>query len=257
MRNDGKKDHGNGRFWGKLAMCAASALLLLSLPGFGEDVQSNPIVKVARNATTALPVREMKPEPWHNLTKEMPDFDENAPFPRHTNLPDTVVQTEVLPPVSTKNLLSFDGIIDRQGGGFVPPDTNAAVGNTQVVETVNIAYAVYDKTTGKQLMAPISIQTLYRPLGGECATGNLSDPVVNYDKVAKRWLITMIAFNGNLTVNDGCVAVSATDDATGKWHAYDFSYGGVLPDYPKVGVWPDAYYLTTDSYPGGGNFAGA
>jgi hypothetical protein len=257
MRKDLREDHTNGRFWGNLAMCAAPALLLLSLVASAQQVQSNPIVKLARNATTPLAVRDMKPEPWHNLTKEMPDFDENAPFPRHTKLPDTAVQTEVLPPVGTTNLLNFDGIFDRQGGGFVPPDTNASVGDTQVVETVNVAFAVYDKTSGKQLMAPISIQTLYRPLGGECATGNLSDPVVNYDKAAKRWLITMIAFNGSFTVNDGCVAVSATSDATGKWHAYDFSYGNVLPDYPKVGVWPDAYYLTTNSYPGGGNFAGA
>jgi hypothetical protein len=257
MRKDLREDHTNGRFWGKLAMCAAPALLLLSLSASAQEVQSNPIVKQARNATTPLAVRDMKPEPWHNLTKVMPDFEENAPFPRHTKLPDTVVQTEVLPPVGTKNLLNFDGIFDRQGGGYVPPDTNASVGDTQVVETVNIAFAVYDKATGKQLMAPVSIQTLYRPLGGECASGNLSDPVVNYDKVANRWLITMIAFNGTFTVNDGCVAVSATSDATGKWHAYDFPYGNVLPDYPKVGVWPDAYYLTTDSYPGGGNFTGA
>jgi hypothetical protein len=130
------------------------------------------------------------------------------------------------------------------------------VGATQVVETVNIAFAVWDKTSGHQIMAPRNIRTLYMPLGGQCANGNLSDPVVNYDKVAGRWVITMIAFNGSFSQNDGCVAVSTSSDATGAYHLYDFNYHTTLPDYPKVGVWPDAYYITTDSYPHGGGFAG-
>ncbi|HEY4780600.1 MAG TPA: hypothetical protein VIH54_02205, partial [Chthoniobacterales bacterium] len=46
-------------------------------------------------------------------------------------------------------------------------------------------------------------------------------------------------------------------DATGTFHLYQFAYGKTLPDYPKLGVWPDAYYITTDSFPNGGNFTGA
>jgi hypothetical protein len=106
-------------------------------------------------------------------------------------------------------------------------------------------------------MAPTNIQTLYAPLGGQCATGNVSDPVATYDKAAGRWLITMIAFNNTFTINDSCVAVSTSSDATGTYHLYQFSYGKTLPDYPKLGVWPDAYYLTTDSFPNGGFFTGA
>lgn len=198
----------------------------------------------------------MKPEPWHNTSKVMPEHDRSG-RPHISNKPDSVAQTEVLPPVSTTNLLSFDGITDTQGGGFVPPDTNATVGATQVVETVNVAYAVYDKTTGAQIMAPTNIQTLYQPLGGQCATGNLSDPIATYDKAAQRWLITMIAFNNSFSQNNACVAISTSSDATGTYHLYSFNYKTVLPDYPKVGVWPDAYYLTTDSFPSGGFFTGA
>jgi hypothetical protein len=198
----------------------------------------------------------MKPVPWHNASKVMPEHD-RAPVRHISNEPDAVAQTTELPQVSTTNLLNFDGINDAQGGGFVPPDTNASVGATQVVETVNVAYAVYDKTTGATLLAPTNIQTLYTALGGECATGNLSDPVATYDKAAGRWLITVIAFNNTFSVNDACVAVSTTSDATGTYHLYQFSYGKTLPDYPKLGVWPDAYYLTTDSFPNGGFFTGA
>jgi hypothetical protein len=222
-----------------------------------QQVQRNPIVVHATShTTTPLAFRDMTPVPWHNASKVMPEHD-RAPQRHISNVPDAVAQSEVLSQVATTSLLNFDGITDAQGGSFVPPDTNAAVGATQVVETVNVAYAVYDKTTGAQLMAPTNIQTLYAPLGGECATGNVSDPVATYDKAAGRWLITMIAFNNSFTINDSCVAVSTSSDATGTYHLYQFSYGTTLPDYPKLGVWPDAYYVTTDSFPNGGFFTGA
>jgi hypothetical protein len=202
------------------------------------------------------PIRDMVSVPSHNASKVMPEHD-RPPVIHTTNLPDTAIQEVDLPQVKTQNLLSFDGINDSQGGGYVPPDTNASVGDTQVVETVNVAFAVYAKSDGHQLMAPKSIQTLYTSLGTPCANSNLSDPVVNYDKMANRWLITMIAYTNNFSANAACVAVSATDDATGTYHAYSFSYSTTLPDYPKVGVWPDAYYITTDSFPNGGFFSGA
>jgi len=238
----------------------AALLAVTSLTGsaFAQDVpvQRNPIVMHATHVTTTQAFRDMTPVPWHNASKVMPEHD-RAPFRHISKLADPAAQFEVFAPVSTTNLLSFDGITDAQGGSFVPPDTNATVGATQVVETVNVAYAVYNKTTGAQIMAPVSIQTLYQPLGGQCATGNLSDPVATYDKAAQRWLITMIAFNNSFTQNNACVAVSTTSDATGTYHLYSFNYKTVLPDYPKLGVWPDAYYLTTDSFPSGGFFTGA
>jgi hypothetical protein len=234
---------------------------LLFTPAFisaqeGFTVQRNPIVTEARHTTTTVAFRDMVDVGWHNVSKVMPEHDRSL-NPHISNLPDAVAQSQVLPPVSANTILNFDGITDSQGGGFVPPDTNASVGNTQVVETVNVAYSVWDKTTGTQLMAPKSIQTLYTSLGGQCATGNLSDPVVNFDKAARRWVITMIAFNNSFTDNDACMAVSTSSDATGTYHVYAFSYGKTLPDYPKVGVWRDAYYVTTDSFPNGGFFTGA
>ncbi|HEV2176248.1 MAG TPA: hypothetical protein VGW33_03470 [Terriglobia bacterium] len=249
----------------KLALCSIPVLLLLSFAVFSAQpaaaqayaVQRNPIVSHDVNhVTTPVPFRDMVSLPWGNQPKVMLEHDRSGK-PHISNTPDALTQTLLLPQVSTTNGLSFDGIDDAQGGGFVPPDTNASVGDTQVVETVNIAYEVYNKTTGVSEMGPTNIQTLYSPLGGECGTGNLSDPIVNYDKAAARWVITMIAFNNNFSVNDACVAVSTTSDATGAYNLYAFSYGKTLPDYPKVGVWPDAYYITTDSFPNGGFFTGA
>lgn len=231
-------------------------IFALTAAASAQDVQRNPIITTSRAVTTKVPLRDMVEVPWHNVSKVMPEHD-RAANPHVASLPDTAIQRETLPPVGTINLLNFDGITDAQGGGFVPPDTNASVGDTQVVETVNVAFAVYNKSTGALVMPPKNIQTLYTPVGGVCATGNLSDPIVNYDKAANRWLITMIAFNNNFTQDAACIAVSNSSDATGTYHVYSFSYGTVLPDYPKVAVWPDAYYLTTDSFPGGRSFSGA
>jgi len=221
-----------------------------------ESVQTHPIVTLAHHVTTTIPMRDMPEVPLHNASKVMPEHD-RPPVIHVTNLPDTAAQTIELPEVKTQNILSFDGINDSQGGGFVPPDTNASVGGTQVVEVVNVAYAVYAKSDGHQIMAPKSLATFFSPLGGVCATGNLSDPVANYDKAAGRWTISIIAFNNNFSQNAFCVGVSTSDDATGTFHLYSFSYNNVLPDYPKLGVWPDAYYVTTDSFPNGGGFSGA
>ena len=246
------------RFRRSVFACAGCALLVPATL-LGQDavsVQKDPIVTQATHATTPLAFRDMVDVGWHNISKVMPEHD-RAPLRHISNQPDTAVQQTVLPPVSATVGFNFDGITDSQAGGFVPPDTNASVGDTQVVETVNVAYAVWDKTTGAQTMAPKSIQTLYTTLGGQCATGNLSDPTVTFDKAAARWVITMIAFNNTFSENDVCMAVSTSPDATGTYNVYDFSYGKTLPDYPKIGVWPDAYYVTTDSFPSGGNFTGA
>jgi hypothetical protein len=250
-------------FYRNLAICSGFALLFLSpVSASAQQVQRNPIVvHAAKHATTPRAFRAMTPVPWHNTSKVMPRPG-RAPHPHISDVPDASIQneaqSEVLPQVRTTSLLNFDGITAAQGGGFVPPDTNASVGATQVVETVNVAYAVYNKTTGAQIMAPTNIQTLYAPLGGECGTGDLTDPVATYDKAAGRWLITMIASNRPFfTVNELCVAVSTSSDATGTFNLYSFSFGATLPDYPKLGVWPDAYYVTANNFPGGGSFVGA
>src|SRR5205823_3971791 len=54
-----------------------------------------------------------------------------------------------------------------------------------------------------------------------------------------------------------CVAVSTSSDATGSYYRYAFSYGNVeFPDYTKLGIWPDAYYISFNIFDGGTVFAG-
>jgi hypothetical protein len=127
-------------------------------------------------------------------------------------------------------------------GGCSPPDPNAAVGPTQVVVMANVSLAVYDKT-GAVLLTPRDINTIWTGFGGNCETENAGDPVVLYDRSADRWLISQFTAAGPTYYN--CVALSTTGDATGSWQRYAFSNGTSFPDYPKYGIWRDAYYFTT------------
>ncbi|HZQ67936.1 MAG TPA: hypothetical protein VFA68_05390 [Terriglobales bacterium] len=154
--------------------------------------------------------------------------------------------------VSTTNLLNFDGI---GANGFAPPDTNGSVGGTQFVETVNLQYAVYDKNTGAVISAPKSISTLWSGFGGTCQTGSMSDPIVLWDKAAQRWFISIVGISSTF---HQCFAISTTSDATGSYNRYDFSFGTNLNDFPKFGVWPDAYYGSYNIFANGGvSFIGA
>ena len=50
-------------------------------------------------------------------------------------------------------------------------------------------------------------------------------------------------------------AISVTSDATGSYYRYAFSMPN-FNDYPKLGVWPDAYYMSFNMFSGNA-FVGA
>jgi len=150
---------------------------------------------------------------------------------------------------------SFEGIGDADnaavGLGLVnPPDTNADVSRNQIVETVNSSFRVYNKA-GVPLTSVIKQSTLFAPLGGQCAKTDPGDPIVLYDRMADRWNISQFNFaNSAAAPFHQCIAVSKTNDATGEYYLYDFvTPSGNFPDYPKVGVWSDAYYMSSRVHP--------
>ena len=80
-----------------------------------------------------------------------------------------------------------------------------------------------------------------------------------YDKLADRWVLSQ--FTAGSAPFFECVALSQTNDPTGSYLPLGDSYrpsGNNFPDYPKAGVWPDAYYFSTREFAGGtgGPFAG-
>jgi hypothetical protein len=89
----------------------------------------------------------------------------------------------------------------------------------------------------------VTNQLWWSGFGGPCETQSGSDGIVRYDTLAGRWVVSKISGDGT-TGNYYCIAVSQTTDATGGYNRYSFAYGSLLPDYPKLGIWPDGYYMT-------------
>ncbi len=172
---------------------------------------------------------------------------------------DPVLQSTPGPSVSASLLLNVAGVGNGDYGfapNSAPPDPNLAVGATQVVQWVNESFAVFDKVTGALIKGPVAGNSLFQTLGGGCATNNDGDPIAQYDKAAGRWILTQ--FSVSTTPYLQCVAVSQTSDATGAYNLYAFNYGTIqFLDYPKLGVWPDAYYITFNIFNNGRTFAGS
>jgi Putative Ig domain len=178
---------------------------------------------------------------------------------RGTNGPDGALQTTAGPATATTAGLGFAGVGQGDHGftdAYAPPDTNGAVGATQYVQWVNVNFAVFNKSTGALVYGPAAGNTIWSGFGGGCQTNNNGDPIVQYDKAANRWIMTQ--FSVSTTPYLQCVAVSTTSDATGSYNRYAFSFGNTqFPDYPKLGVWPDGYYMSFNIFNGGRTWAGA
>jgi hypothetical protein len=180
---------------------------------------------------------------------------------RHHDRPDPVVQSSFGQQLMTTLAVP---VPIRQWAGVgqgdcgepcegVPPDINGAVGKTQYVQMVNDALQVFDKLTGTSLLGPIQIRSVWLGFGDKiCPNGGSGDPIVVYDRLADRWIISHFAHalsvTGGVTgEQDECIAVSQTGDATGAWYRYDFRLTTIAvreQDYPKLGVWPDGYYMS-------------
>jgi len=146
--------------------------------------------------------------------------------------------------------LSFDGIaFPGVNCNCAPPDTNGEVGLTQYVQIVNQGFQVFNKTTGATVFGPVDIGTLWAGFGDPCENQGFGDPVVMYDQLADRWVISQFAGNYPTTpITDECIAVSTTSDATGSYNRYGFHLGSNFFDYPHFGVWPDAYYMSMNIF---------
>jgi len=130
-----------------------------------------------------------------------------------------------------------------------PPDTTAAVGPTQVVEWVNTALAVFDKDTGAIQGHILDGNSLFAGFGGNCEMFNDGDPIVAYDKLANRWVLSQFAVTGGERGGtfSYCVAVSQGTDAVGAYNRYEFKFSD-FNDYPKMAVWPDGYYVSFNMF---------
>ena len=200
------------------------------------------------------PLREIMSAPVSlKLKCELKDNPKTGVF--HLDAPDGALQNRQLSLLSLQSpnipatTLNFEGI-DFPGVvcNCAPPDPNGAVGLNQYVAEVNEGIQVFNKSTGASELGPIAISSIWSGFGGVCEFNGDGDGILLYDHFANRWIVSQFAGAG--TPTDECVAVSITADATGSYYRYGFHLGTLFFDYPKLGVWPDAYYMSMNVFSG-------
>jgi len=175
-----------------------------------------------------------------------------------------LVTSSVLP---AQTVTTFEGIDASQltNPGF-DIDPNGAVGTKQYMEWVNVAYQAYDKQTFAPVWSTPQAGATPWKVAGLTNCGLIAgDGLINFDRLASRWVISARTTNFNNYYY--CVAISNTDDLSSsslKWFAYAFPLNSILgtngqgnvyfPDWPKLGVWSDAYYVGLDIEDPGSNF---
>ena len=233
----------------KLELSLYTLAVALCLPAFAfaqGRIEKLPASAAAKH-DVSKPLREITPLKAKTNRK---DFEPKRPAEPGGQFDDPVVQSSYSPLIAVTAGLNFEGVGDGLPGynvNVAPPDTTGDVGDTQYVQWVNLSFAVFDKTSGAMVYGPAAGNTLWSGFGGPCETSNDGDPIVQYDQLANRWMLTQFAVPGGAAGFWQCVAVSTTSDATGSYNRYAFQYNQ-FPDYPKVSVWPDAYYVTFNMF---------
>jgi len=119
-----------------------------------------------------------------------------------------------------------------------PTDPTGAAGPNHYVNGWNSAFSIFNKS-GNQIMEPASLASI----GGEFTDETLGDPIILYDEFADRFIISQFSD----TPESFLIAISqGPDPMNDGWYTYRFTTNGVLPDYPKISVWGDGYYITTN-----------
>jgi hypothetical protein len=153
-----------------------------------------------------------------------------------------------------------------------PPDQALCVGGNYVVEAVNDALRVFDKS-GAPLTGTIALNEFYSyPPAIDRTTGVFgptpTDPICHYDTDTGRFIVVILTID-NTPAGDTAgpnrldIAVSQTSNPLGAWTRYKLAtqddgtegtpnhhcdLGPCLGDYPHIGADKNGIYLTTNEY---------
>src|SRR6476660_2792260 len=164
-------------------------------------------------------------------------------------------------------ILTFAGMNSTQSGcGCLPPDSDGDVGPNHYINSVNSSIKIFDKS-GNALNGTngTTYNSFFSALGSGNPCGNNNndgDGVVFYDHMADRWVVSDFAFPAFPGTSFWqCIGVSKTSDpVAGGWWLYaiqvDPANPSYLGDYPKFGLWPDAYYLSMNEFSNNTTFNG-
>ncbi len=211
--------------------------------------KSKPLIEVGLKQTKdILPSKKKGKEQY----KEIPNFQNEFLIPqkyKDTALPkngDPLVQKNRSGDHVLYGNIDIDLIIEgqnqSQSGGVLPPDTEGDSGKNYFIQATNgngSTIRIYNKS-GDLAAPPMNLNGFWSEFGAQ----GLGDPIIMYDHDAERWVLTEFETQVD---NALLVAVSVTDDPLGEYYAYKFRTPD-FPDYPKYGVWPDAYYVTSNEF---------
>ena len=166
-------------------------------------------------------------------------------------IPDPGLQNFFGPRLTDTTIINFDAM--GNGAGYVPPDTHGDVGFNHYFQVVNCSYAIYNKT-GSLIFGPYANSTIWN---GMPNNSNDGDAIVLFDELANRWLFSQFSLPGGSSSPPffQMIAVSQTADPTGSWYRYQYEFNA-MPDYPKFGIWPDGYYMSTNDFVSGAGWVG-
>ena len=211
-----------------------------------------PVVRYASRTDTTVALRRMPPIPpmpkvlgqiFERPRKMLPNREGSlAPAGQ-----DPALQSALPGPSAPTTGPNFEGVSNVNS--VLPPDTDGDIGPNHYVQMVNLSFAIWNRN-GTLLYGPVNNSTLWQGFGGPCAANNDGDPIVLYDHLADRWMMSQFALpNYPLGPFYQCIAVSQTPDPLGAWRRYEFLMSQTkLNDYPKFGVWPDGYYMSINQF---------
>ena len=250
------------------SLLSFGALMLCCMPMMAADGTSSESVLQHASAFGAGRVTETLPVPVYGLHLANPA--RRIPKPQSRAVHDSVEQTSMNP----SSAFSLNYHTMGVGNGFpgytvpdAPPDTTMAVGDTEIVQGVNVSFADFNKSNGAIIPVNGQSSTLfYAPWHALipntlCGQNNPGDIIVKFDRAAHRWILSQNVFTSPYAV---CVAVSQTPTFSDNlWYVYQFpAVNNGFPDYPKWGVWSnggpsDGYYEAWNNFgPGGSGYQG-
>ncbi|MGC8639007.1 MAG: Ig-like domain-containing protein, partial [Isosphaeraceae bacterium] len=171
----------------------------------------------------------------------------------------TAMKPEILRLEERLNLSTTLGaaFLGDSGTGWYPPDTNLAAGPNDVVESVNEAIAIYNKSTGA-LVSSESLPSLFSGFDSGGGSG-MFDPSVMYDSQAGRFVVVAQVDDSSNHKSYVDLAVSNSSDPTQGFterQQIEVDEGGnYWVDNGKLGGNADAYVFTGNLYTFSGAYA--
>ena len=226
---------------------------------YGQNNVTGPIVQMPVYFDVSPPLRDMvKNLPKHaesswkdGIVKNKFNIKQKPKAAAPGGLSDPNLQRLNGTAITDTTIVNFDGNTNTEG--YYPPDTHGDVGPNHYFQVVNCHYSIYTKT-GTLLIGPLANNSVFTGLPNNSNDG---DAIVLYDEQADRWLFSQFSLpNYPAGPFYQMIAVSQTGDPTGSWYRYQYSFTN-MPDYPKFGIWPDAYYMSMHMFTAtAGSYAG-